>query len=60
MDKELKKDIKKLLLADSLLITASSISKTLDDIEDELEELLGKSHDKRFKIEDLFKTKTLK
>ena len=57
MDKELKSDIKKLLLVDTLLTSSSSISSILDDIEDELEEILGKSHVKDFKFEDLFKTK---
>ena len=60
MDKELKKGIKKLLLADSLLISSSFISKLFDEIEDELEEIIGKSHKKDFKIEELLKIKTLK
>lgn len=57
MENELKKGIKKLLLVDSLLVSSSFISKTLDDIEDELEDLFGKSNDKNFKIDDLFKNK---
>jgi len=60
MDKELKKGIKKLLLVDSLLTSSSSVSRILDEVEDELEELFGKSHGKNFKIEELFKIRTLK
>jgi hypothetical protein len=60
MDKELKKDIKTLLFIDTLLSSSTSISSILDDIEDELEEILGKTHNKGLKIEDLFKIKTLK
>jgi hypothetical protein len=60
MDKELKKDIKTLLFIDTLLSSSTSISSILDDIEDELEEILGKTNNKGLKIEDLFKIKTLK
>lgn len=60
MDKELKKGIKKLLLVDSLLTSSSSISRILDEVEDELDELFDKTHEKSFKIEELFKIKTLK
>jgi hypothetical protein len=54
MDKELKKDIKKLLLVDSILTSSSSISKILDEVEDELEELFGKTQKNDFNIEELF------
>lgn len=60
MDKELKSDIKKLLLIDSLLTSSNSISRILDDVEEELEEIFGRSREDGFKIEDLFKIKTLK
>jgi hypothetical protein len=60
MDKELKKDIKTLLFIDTLLSSSTSISSILDDIEDELEEILGKTNNKGLKMEDLFKIKTLK
>jgi hypothetical protein len=60
MDKELKKDIKTLLFIDTLLSSSTSISSILDDVEDELEEILGKTRIKDLKIEDLFKIKTLK
>jgi hypothetical protein len=60
MDKELKKDIKTLLFIDTLLSSSTSISSILDDVEDELEEILGKTRIKDLKIEDLFKIETLK
>ncbi|MDF2593373.1 MAG: hypothetical protein K0S75_2839 [Clostridia bacterium] len=60
MDKEIKKDIKKLLILDSLLTSTYSISRILDEVEAELEELMGKSKKSRFQIDDLFKHKNLK
>jgi hypothetical protein len=60
MDNELKKDIKRILLADSLITSSSSISRILDEIEDELEDIFGSGQDKGFRIEDLFKIKTIK
>jgi hypothetical protein len=60
MDNEIKKDIKKLLLLDSLRTSTGSLSRILDDVEDELEELFGKSIKGSFNIEDLFKNKNIK
>ncbi|HYE12612.1 MAG TPA: hypothetical protein VEF53_20805 [Patescibacteria group bacterium] len=60
MDKEIKKDIKKLLLLDSLLTSTYSISRIFDEVEAELEELMGKSKKSRFQIDDLLKYKNLK
>lgn len=59
MDNQIVKELKKLLLLDSLLTSTDSLSRILDDVEDELEDLLGKSK-KSIHIEDLFKTKTIK
>ncbi|OGO79034.1 MAG: hypothetical protein A2Y23_14420 [Clostridiales bacterium GWB2_37_7] len=60
MDKELKKGIKKLLFLDTLLTSSDSLSRILDDVEDELEEFLGKPRKNDFNIIDLLKIKTLK
>jgi hypothetical protein len=60
MDKEIKKDIKKLLLLDSLLTSTYSVSRILDEVEAELEELIGKSKKGDFRVEDLFKHRNLK
>lgn len=60
MDRELKNGIKKILLADSIITSSSSISRILDEVEDELEEIFGMSHDKSPKIEELFKIRKLK
>ncbi|MDF2591036.1 MAG: hypothetical protein K0S75_502 [Clostridia bacterium] len=60
MDKELKSDIKKLLLLDSLLTSSFSISRVLDEVEEELEEIFGGRKENGFKIEDLIKIRTLK
>lgn len=60
MNKELKSDIKKLLLVDSILTSSNSISCILDDVEEELDEIFGRPGEKGFKFEDLFKIKTIK
>ncbi|MDF2593010.1 MAG: hypothetical protein K0S75_2476 [Clostridia bacterium] len=60
MDKEIKKDIKKLLILDSLLTSTYSISRIFDEVEAELEELMGKTKKSRFQIDDLLKYKNLK
>jgi hypothetical protein len=60
MDKELKSDIKKILLADTLLTSSFSIARILDEVEEELEEIFGRPQENSFKIEDLFKIKTTK
>lgn len=60
MDNELKKEIKKLLLLTSFYDSTSSISKVLDDVEEELEEILGKDKKKIFDIEEWLQIKKLK
>jgi ERCC4-type nuclease len=60
MDKELKKDIKKLLFLDTLLSSTGSVSRILDEVEEELEEIFGRPEKNTFRIEDIFKIKNLK
>lgn len=60
MDNELKKDIKRLLLLDTLLTSTVSVSGILDEVEDELEEIFGRPEKNIFRIEELFKIKNPK
>jgi hypothetical protein len=60
MNNEIIKDIKKLLLLDSLLSSTDSLSRILDDVEDELEDFLGKPTKSSITFEDIFKNKVLK
>jgi hypothetical protein len=60
MDKELKKDIKKLLFLDTVLSSTGSVSRILDEVEEELEGIFGRPEKNTFKIEDIFKIKNIK
>jgi hypothetical protein len=60
MGNELKKDIKKLLLLDSLLSSTCSISRILDEVEKELEDIFGESKKDCKCIEEQLKCKICK
>lgn len=55
MDNEIKSAIKKILLLDTLFSSANSISKALQEAEEELEEMFGKNKKSTIMIEEYLK-----
>lgn len=56
MDRELKKALKRLLWLDDILGSTDSAGSVFDDIEDELEEMFGRSGDKSVRLIDWLKS----